>query len=89
MFETQLFFWSSGLGEDHVASLVYGTILRRSCVSKEDQDVFCSERKVLLICSVFQGYYLSIFKGYLKLQMRIRLWINNSNTSLGCMKFGL
>lgn len=89
MFKTQLFFWSGGLGEDHVASLVYGTILRRSGVSEEDQDVLCSERKVLLICRIFQGHYLSIFKGYLKLQMRIRLWINYSNTILGSMKFSL
>lgn len=40
MLETWLFFWFGGLGEDHVASLIWGTVLAISGVSKEDKVVY-------------------------------------------------
>lgn len=37
MFKTQIFFWFSSLGDEHVASRICGIIMRRSFVSKEDR----------------------------------------------------
>ena len=37
-FETQLFFWLDGLGENHVRSQICVLVLRRLGVSKEDRD---------------------------------------------------
>lgn len=45
MFDTRLFFWFGGVGEDHVASRMCVIIFRRSRVCREDQDLLIWDRE--------------------------------------------